>query len=81
MTQAVVRITDFKLVPADDLSAIASDRLELLRLYEGGSNYEAIALAKTIPVGTVKSRINRARLRILAQRAAAAPASAQGGAA
>lgn len=38
------------------------------------SSYEGIAKAKDIPLGTVKSRLNRARLRLVAARRAASAA-------
>lgn len=41
------------------------------RLFAGES-YEAIAIAMNVPIGTVKSRINRARSKIAALRGEAA---------
>ena len=71
MTQASDRITEFEILPTDDVAAIAADRLELLRMFESGKGYREIAAAKSIVIGTVKSRINRARKQILARRESA----------
>ena len=50
---------------------IATEREAISRLliqHCGGKTYQEIASAEQIPVGTVKSRINRARSRIMAAR-------------
>ena len=68
MTQASDRITEFEILPTDDVTAVAADRLELLRMLEAGNGYREIAATKSLAIGTVKSRINRTRKKILARR-------------
>lgn len=59
------------------LAKIAPKLVEPLRLAHAGNGYEHIATELLmIPVGTVKSRISRARERVLYLRAQAAAASA-----
>ena len=50
---------------------IATERgavARILVLHHQGKKYQEIAEIELIPVGTVKSRINRARMRIMAAR-------------
>ena len=58
---------------------IATERgavARILVLHHQGKKYEEIAEIELIPVGTVKSRINRARMRIKAARETAEHRSA-----
>lgn len=47
---------------------MAPKLVEILMSYHAGNSYEATAAAYNIPVGTVRSRIHRARARILKKR-------------
>ena len=63
------RKQDFKLLDTDDTSNVSNDKMECLRLYSTDNlNYETIAGKMGVAVGTVKSRINRARHQILKNR-------------
>jgi RNA polymerase sigma factor (sigma-70 family) len=67
--------------PADDLPRLAlalaglrpQERDALLLLALGGLTYDEIALALDVPVGTVRSRISRARARLAPQLGDLAP--------
>ena len=62
---------DFELLPTDDLSGVSDDGKECLRLVTDEKlSYKATADKLGISIGTVKSRINRARLRIVNKRGA-----------
>jgi RNA polymerase sigma factor (sigma-70 family) len=64
------RLTSLQLQPllADALSALPrSDREALLLFVHAGLRYEEIASVLGVPVGTVRSRIHRARLRLREQ--------------
>ncbi len=56
------------------LDALPYDQRSALLSYHRGNSYAVIADMGMVAVGTVKSRINRARIKILAARAAAAGA-------
>jgi DNA-directed RNA polymerase specialized sigma24 family protein len=65
---------DFKLYDSDDrhLCKLSKNAREILELATNeGLNYGAIADITGAKMGTIKSRINRARTRILKMRAAA----------
>lgn len=68
----------FKLLGSDDphLAKIPQRLTEPLCMAHAGNGYEFIASELKIPVGTVKSRIHRARERILVMRARTAAAAA-----
>lgn len=71
---------DFALYLSDapHLSKLSEDVREMLELATNdGLNYGAIADITGAKMGTIKSRINRARTRILKLRAAAAKTSAE----
>lgn len=75
------RTQPFKLLPSDaalmqGLSQIACDAL---RLADAGTGYAAIATTLQVPIGTVKSRLNRARLKIIGLRKASACGEETGG--
>jgi Sigma-70, region 4 len=53
------------------------DVASILELIADGKKYREIAEIESIPVGTVKSRINRARTRIMAARGAAFETASQ----
>jgi DNA-directed RNA polymerase specialized sigma24 family protein len=59
-----------------EIAAERSAVARILVLHHQGKKYEEIAEIELIPVGTVKSRINRARIRIKAVREAAKHRSA-----
>ena len=65
------------------LQRLAPDHRSLLVMVAGGSSYEEVAQVCGCPVGTVKSRINRARTRLLQilepEPAAGGAASPRGG--
>ena len=56
------------------LDALPDDQRSALLSYHCGNSYAVIAGVSMVAVGTVKSRISRARTKILAARAAAAGA-------
>jgi DNA-directed RNA polymerase specialized sigma24 family protein len=56
------------------LDALPDDQRLALLSYQLGNSYAVIADISMVAVGTVKSRINRARTKILTARAAAAGA-------
>jgi len=65
---------DFELYPSDEkhLRKLSENAREILELATNdGLNYGAIADITGAKMGTIKSRINRARTRILKMRAAA----------
>jgi len=64
---------DFELYPSDEkhLRKLSENAREMLDLATEGLNYGAIADITGTKIGTIKSRINRARTRILKMRAAA----------
>jgi len=64
---------DFALFPTDDehLQKLSDDAREMLELATNdGLKYRAIADITGAKIGTVKSRINRARVKVLEMRAA-----------
>lgn len=56
---------------AEELRLLPKHAREVLQHLYDGKHYDQIADAVGLPVGTVKSRISRARARVLAIRAAA----------
>ena len=64
----------FAVLPSDGVfvKTLTGEVQNLLVLRDEGYNYEAIAAQTNMPVGTVKSKLNRARIKILAMRAKAA---------
>jgi DNA-binding NarL/FixJ family response regulator len=68
---------DFRLMPSDEehLSILPRKLRQLLELADEGNRYEDISVLTTTSLGTVKSRINRARTKILHMRAAAKTAA------
>ncbi|MBA2689991.1 MAG: hypothetical protein H0U63_04230 [Burkholderiales bacterium] len=67
------RPSPFELLPSDvpHVEKLRRSFQEVLAHAEGGTSYETITVQLCIPVGTVKSRLNRARLQVIALRAAA----------
>lgn len=65
---------DFAINCADEASylALPKTQRDALDAYLQGHSYEQIALALSIPLGTVRSRLNRARGAIAAARQTAA---------
>lgn len=65
--------TDFQLLPSDDLAVIRrqATRDLLVAFKEQNASYAQLAQSFGIPIGTVKSRLNRARKYILRNRKAA----------
>lgn len=70
----------FKLLETDKpfLEKIPEPMAQCLRLLNQGFPYPGIAQDLQVPIGTVKSRINRARAKILHLRAAARTGAANG---
>ena len=65
---------DFVLKDDDDFAGVNPDGADCIRLrYKGGHKYEVIASMLQIPIGTIRSRINRGKAQILANRAAKGP--------
>ena len=65
---------DFVLKDTDSLDGLSEEAQKCIKLrYEQGLKYDQIVEALQIPMGTVKSRINRATERILANRLKAEP--------
>ena len=64
----------FRLLGSDEphLAKIPERMVEPLRLAHKGNSYPAIAEQMSVPIGTVKSRINRAREQIIKMRATVA---------
>jgi len=72
---------DFVLKDDDDFSGVNPHGADCIRLrYIGRHKYEVIASMLQIPLGTVRSRINRAKAQILANRGNNATADAYKGA-
>lgn len=55
-----------------EIKALAAHHADVLTGIEGGAKYDEIATTLDIPIGTVRSRINRARRALDALRAKAA---------
>jgi RNA polymerase sigma-70 factor (ECF subfamily) len=68
---------DFTFQPSDapHIARLSKRHAECLALSRGGASYEAMAISLGIPVGTVKSRVHRARAKIVRLRAKAAEAA------
>jgi RNA polymerase sigma-70 factor (ECF subfamily) len=62
-----LNVTD---VTAAEIEALPAHHSKALSLFIDGMRYQDIAASIGCPVGTVRSRLNRARGRILAMRAA-----------
>ncbi len=74
-----MRSTSFTLYPSDapHISKLQTHYAEALALFRENSNYETMAAAANVPIGTIKSRLHRARAAIVEMRAKAAkPAEA-----
>lgn len=52
-----------------DLEALTDDHGRVLAAFLGRQSYNEIAAAQNLPLGTVRSRLNRARLQVIANRA------------
>ena len=59
----------------DEIAALEPKYRDVLSVYASGARYLEIAETLNIPIGTVRSRLNRARGCVLGNRAAAAQAS------
>lgn len=62
----------FELKPTDDLSRFSPVVQELLLRAERRETYASMAKAVGVPIGTVRSRLSRARSRLLEARISAA---------
>lgn len=62
-----IRILDFKVLPSDapHLEKLSADHRAIL---EAEGSYEDKAASLNIPLGTVRSRLNRARAKLIALR-------------
>lgn len=71
-----MRSTSFILHASDaaHIARLSEAHAAVLALFRENSNYEAMAQALSVPIGTVKSRLNRARAKIVELRAEAARA-------
>ena len=58
----------FKLLDSDDLSILHPVWREIVLMAANGARYQRIADSLYKPVGTVKSRLSRARAKIIAAR-------------
>jgi RNA polymerase sigma-70 factor (ECF subfamily) len=69
-----MRTTSFTLHPSDapHVAKLSKDHATLLAMFRENRNYETLAQAIGVPVGTIKSRLNRARANVVAMRAEAA---------
>lgn len=59
----------FELLETDDLAGISDSRVAMLRASVGGDTYEKISLDMGLPIGTVKSNLNRTWKTVLSRRA------------
>jgi len=60
---------DFILKADDSFAGCSIETQDCMKLrYDQGLKYEEIAFARKIPIGTVKSRINRGKVQVLANR-------------
>jgi len=56
----------------DECKALSSEHVTVLKGIIDGRKYEELALSENVPVGTIRSRINRARTHLNKLRAQAA---------
>lgn len=66
-----MRTSPFTLHPTDapHVARLRKHHAEALALFRENPSYEAMAAAAGVPIGTVKSRLNRARLAVAKMRA------------
>ena len=66
-----MRLGDFSLLPTDveHVGKLPKHSVNILAAFESFGNYEDVSNSLGIPLGTVKSRLHRARAKVLASRA------------
>jgi DNA-directed RNA polymerase specialized sigma24 family protein len=71
-----MRSTNFTLYPSDapHIARLTKEHATVLAMFRENRNYEALAQAIGVPVGTIKSRLNRARAKVVEFRAQASQA-------
>jgi DNA-directed RNA polymerase specialized sigma24 family protein len=64
------RLKGLQILPADlaTVAALSKQHATVLSAFETHKSYEAMAAEMGLPVGTVKSRLHRARAKLIAKR-------------